>query len=157
MSFLYSYAEWLCNLVWICAVCNKPIQDVTQLMKYRQWQKNKKYNIKKDRLNDYVHVQPWRQIWDLTMRLCTLMSMYICTCMYIETCVVLVCAHNHSQLSVTIHNSLWCGHGGWGQGWRRAGSTGEEVVLFQFEMLWELQLDLGLLNVIVDGRNEGFC
>lgn len=24
-------------------------------------------------------------------------------------------------------------------------------------MLWELQLDLGLLDVIVDGRNKGFC
>lgn len=39
----------------------------------------------------------------------------------------------------------------------RAGRAGEEVVHFQFEMLRELQLDLGLLDVGRDGSDESFC
>ena len=111
---------------------------------------------------DKVHVQPrWQQI-HLRARVWILMSTYTHThtCVYTETCgssgVRVLCC-SHSQLSVTIHNSLWRGCSGGGHSWRRATNTGEEVVLSQFEMLWELQLDLGLLDVIVDGRNKGFC
>lgn len=39
----------------------------------------------------------------------------------------------------------------------RVGRVGEEVVTFQFEILWELQLDLGLLDVARDGSDESFC
>lgn len=39
----------------------------------------------------------------------------------------------------------------------RARYAGEEVVPFQFKMLRELQLDLGLLDVSRDCSDESFC
>lgn len=39
----------------------------------------------------------------------------------------------------------------------RAGHASEEVVPFQFEMVRQLQLDFGLLDVSRDGSDKSFC
>lgn len=59
-----------------------------------------------------------------------------------------------SQLSVTVHNS---GGSSGGRARRRAGCAFEEVVVLEFDVLRELQLRLGLLDVAVDRRDQGFC
>lgn len=57
------------------------------------------------------------------------------------------------QLSVTVDDALRRGRSGRWSDRRRVVRTGEEVVIFQFAVLRELQHYFGLLDVAVDGRD----
>ena len=71
------------------------------------------------------------------------------TCLFTLDGDLFVGVKGHGRELVTVHYSLCCCC-------RCADGGCEEVVLFQLEVLRQLQLELGLLNVIVDGCDQSF-